>query len=403
MIRESSIIPTEIVKQERPNIVLVTTSALTLRTFFVSQIRHLEHKGFHVHTISSTEAGWGDGDKNLPTHSVKMLRRISPWSDFLAILKLVQLLRRIRPALIQTHTPKAGLLGMIAAKLSGVQIRLYTVNGLIWVNMSGWRRQLLSSTEKLSALLATDVIAVSESMRQIMIGERICPPFKIRVLGAGASHGVNTELFEPEKNAKSGEAMRERLDIPANAQVILFVGRLNREKGIEELAAAWSQLNRNHPELYLVLCGNWERKSTAPSQVQSNLQQSPRVRFICLPPVEMPAVYAASDVCVLPSKREGLPNVALEAGAMKRAIVATRIPGCVDVILDGVTGVLVSPDSVPELTTALHRLLQDETLRAEMGNAAREHVIRNFTETSISQTLETEYRTLLDRTGYYPA
>jgi glycosyltransferase involved in cell wall biosynthesis len=393
--------PDPFVKQERPRVVIVTTSALTLRTFFVSQIGYLKLKGFHVHTISSSETGWGFGDENLPTHSVKMPRKISPWSDFLAILKLCRLLRKIQPVLIQTHTPKAGLLGMIAATLTGVKVRVYTVNGLVWINTKGWQRRLLTATEKLSSTLATNIIAVSESMRQIMINERICPSFKIRVLGAGASHGVDTHLFDPKADPGRREAMRARLHIPVEAQIIVFVGRLNQDKGIEELAEAWNELNKKHPELYLVLCGKWEQKSAVRSQVQSELQQSSRVRIISLPPAEMPPLYAAADLCVLPSKREGLPNVALEAGAMERAIVATRIPGCVDVIIDGVTGILVSPDSVTELTVALQRLLEDEALRIQMGQAARARIEKNFTETSVSQKLEAEYRRLLGRTGIF--
>ncbi len=329
-------------------------------------------------------------------HAVPMLRRISPVADLISVCRLFFLLRRIRPDLIQTHTPKGGLLGMIASWVTGTPVRIYTINGLVWIALSGWRRALLMSTERLACKLATDVIAVSESMRRIAIDLRVCPAHKIRVLGFGASHGVDTARFDPEVAYPAGMRLRARLGVPENALLLTYVGRLTREKGIEELAVAWQQLNSEFENLHLLLCGTWEdRVPVSPSTVET-LGASPRVHFARGEPAEMPAFYAASNLCVLPTWREGLPNVALEAAAMNRAIVATKVPGCIDAIQDGVTGLLVEPRNAADLAAALRRLLSDQPLCQRMGERARQIVLERFREEVVSERLAIEYRRLLN-------
>ena len=386
-------------KQRTQRIVLLTASPLSLRTFFAAQVRFLRRSGFRVHTISAPGTPLSGPERRLPMHRVPMVREMNPLSDLRALFVLCLLLRRIRPALIHAQFPKSGLLGMIAARITGIRVRIYTINGLLWITRSGWQRRLLMRLERLACSLATDVFVVSDSNRRIAVDVKICPAHKIRVLGYGASHGVDAERFDPDAAATGGKTVRARFGVPPDGLLLTYVGRLTREKGIDELAVAWRDLSAEFENLHLLLCGAWEEKDpVAPSTVAA-LNASPRVHFASGALAEMPAFYAASDLCVLPSHREGLPNVALESAAMKRAIVAMNIPGCVDAIQDGVTGLLVESGNIGALVSALRRLLSDERLRNEMGENGREFVLQRFQEKVVSGRLAAEYLRLLGATG----
>ncbi len=382
-----------------PRIVLMTTSPSSLYTFFESQVRFLRTAGFRIHTVSAPAQESSHPRWRVPMHAIPMLRKISPFADLKALIRLTLLFRRIRPFLVHTHTPKAGLLGMIAARSAGIPVRIYTVNGLVWATQHGWRRRLLQITERLSCRLATEVVAVSSSLLQLIVHHGICPSRKIRVLGLGGSHGVDIERFDPAGTVESGRALRRLLDIPPGAQVILFVGRLVREKGIEELAVAWPSLRSSFPDAFLVLCGDEEKRDAVRPEILAELRKCPRVRFSRAAPNEVQAYYAACDLCILPTWREGLPNVALESAAMRKPIIATRVTGCVDAIQDGVTGLLVEPRDPDALINAIHRLLSSPVLRQQMGENGRKFITEHFSEKVVSARLAGEYHRLLAATG----
>jgi len=324
-----------------------------------------------------------------------MHRKISPFSDVLALFKLWGVLRRVRPHLIHTHTPKAGLLGMLASRLSGVPVRIYTINGLVWITSAGFQRRLLIAMERLACALATNVLAVSSSIQQITVNSRICPSWKIRVLGSGGSHGVDLERFDPVSCAPEREALRSGLRLNPNSILLIFVGRLVRQKGVEDLAVAWRGIRDEYPEAHLLLCGAFEERDSVSPEVVEDLRKCARVHFVSGSPDEMPGFYAASDICVLPTWREGLPNVALEAAAMQIPIVATNAPGCVDAIEDGVTGILVGVQNSESLKAGLRRLMDDAALRRQMGQNGRRFVAERFSENRVSQLLSEEYKRLL--------
>jgi glycosyltransferase involved in cell wall biosynthesis len=381
-----------------PRIVIMTTSPKALRHFFQAQIRFLVSEGFDVHTISSPGEELDECRRNgsVPIHEIAMQRRISPFADVLALLRLSWKLRRLRPAIVHTHTPKAGLLGMIAASMARVPIRIYTINGLRFSTCSGLRRAVLTAADKISCSLATDVLCVSDSLRQEAVALGVCPAFKARTLGHGASHGVDTNTFDPDqRNSVDRRRIRSRYGLPQDAVVLSYIGRIVRDKGIVELSAAWRVLREEFPNLWLFVCGTPESEDPLSPEVLRTLRDDPRVSFAGETVSDMPAVYAASDVCVLPSYREGLPNVALEAQAMRVPIVATHITGTVDAIRDGVTGFLVEPRDPAALVAALKLLIQDGPLRFRMGVAGRAFVSQHFLEHRVSELLAGDYRGLL--------
>jgi len=384
--------------QPDPRVVLMTTSPMAVRAFFQPQIRFLASTGFDMHVISSPGGELDECRRNLglPMHAVTMHRHISPLADLAALLRLARKVRQLRPLIVHTHTPKAGLLGMLAARLAGVPIRIYTINGFRFSTTTGLRRTILIAADKLGCALATDVFCVSDSLRQQAVTLGVCCTGKARTLGDGGSHGVNTAAFDPDLfGAQHRSDTRDAYGLPHDATVLGYIGRLVRDKGIRELSAAWKVLREEFPGLRLLLCGSPEQEDALPPETLRDLRSDSRV---CAPGEirgNMAAIYAAIDICVLPSYREGLPNSVLEAQAMRVPVVATRITGTADALRDGVTGLLVAPRDPVDLARALRMLIQDSDLRSRMGAAGRGFVSLHFEERRHSELLAEEYRTLL--------
>ena len=319
-----------------------------------------------------------------------------PAEDMLSLYRLWRLLRRIRPKILHTHTAKAGFLGMIAASLAGVPIRIYTINGLAIRTQGSWSRLVLRTTEWMACALATEVLCVSRSVRRFVVRSRFCPSGKCRTLGDGGSHGVDVKKFNPEVyGVASRVAVRKQHGIPEDALVVGYIGRIVPAKGINELALAWNMLREKFPELRLLVCGYCERDHPMNPMFLEKLRSDPRVHFTSDRVVHMPPMYAALDISVLPTHCEGLPNVVLEAGAMRIPTVATRVPGCVDAIRNGSTGLIVEPKDPEALAEAVQYLVENPRCRARMGIAAREFVTRRFSENRISGLVLQEYERLL--------
>jgi glycosyltransferase involved in cell wall biosynthesis len=386
-------------------LVIITTAPLALWGFFQPQIRFLRRHGFDIHAVSSPgerldECGANTG---VSTHAIPMKRDISPFSDLMALFRLWRLLRALRPAIVHVHTPKAGLLGMLAATAAGVNLRIYTVHGLPAMTQSGWRRRVLHISDRVACLLATEVLCVSHSLRRVMIQAGLSPQWKLKTLGDGGCAGVELDRFDPAvRGAQDRRRIREKYGIPPHALLLGYVGRVVRDKGIEELAQSWKVLRERLPDLHLFLCGSFEPQDPVSDDAIRFLTNDPRVYATGEMVGDMPAIYAAIDLCVLPSYREGLATVLLECGAMKIAVVATEIPGCVDVVQNGTTGVLVPPGDAAALTGALESLLRRPEQRRRMGEAGRQFVQARFSAERVSGLILDEYQRLLEPSGRYP-
>jgi glycosyltransferase involved in cell wall biosynthesis len=382
----------------KPRIVLIATAPEAIVVFLSEQIRLLIAKGYEVHTISSPGVERMVGFPSLESyhHEIVMRRPMRPLADAIALYRLWRLLLEVRPDLVHTHTPKAGLLGMIASTFAGVPSRIYTINGLPILVQRFWSRVVLGITERLACALATEVLCVSRSARRILIGSGLCASRKCRVLGDGGSHGVDTLKFSPAVHGTSRAASRKRYGIPEDALVIGYIGRIVPAKGINELALAWQMLREKFPELRLFLCGYCEPDHPMNSDLLETLRRDSRVHFTSDRVADMPPIFAALDINVLPTYCEGLPNVVLEASAMSVPTIATRVPGCVDTIRDGVTGLLVNPKDPTALARAVQFLVENPACRERMGIAARRFVSRRFPEDRISALLLKKYHDLLE-------
>jgi glycosyltransferase involved in cell wall biosynthesis len=284
---------------------------------------------------------------------------------------------------------------MLAAAARRIPIRVYHMHGIRGMTAAGWRRRLLMTTERIACRLSTSVLCVSASTRRTAIDEGLCTPDKLVVLGAGSCNGIDARYrFDPGRfDEQARAATRARLNIPASAPVIGFVGRLVRDKGIGELASAWERLASEFPELHLILVGEEEAEDPVPAPAMATLREHPRVRFVRW--VTDPApYYAVMDVVALPTRREGMPYVPLEAAAMGLPVVATRVDGCVDAIVDGVTGTLVPPEAPKPLADALAVYLRDATLRTRHGAAGRQRVLSDFVPEDVWGQVLALYRAL---------
>jgi glycosyltransferase involved in cell wall biosynthesis len=324
-----------------------------------------------------------------------MERRITPVGDLVALSRLVRLFRRLRPDIVHAHSPKGGLLGMMASRLANVQVRVHHVHGLPHVTSVGFQRRLLRSTERVSCHAASAVLCVSRSVREVVVAEGICDADRIEVLAGGSVNGIDaTGRFRPPADAAGRDRAREALGLPAKGLVLGFVGRIVRDKGWGELAEAWRGLRDRYPDLRLLVAGPFEKRDPVSDDVARLITGDPRITYVGVQ-WNTPPLYAAMDLVVLPTYREGFPVVPLEAAAMALPVVATRIPGCVDAIEDGVTGTLVEARNAAELERALARYLSDEQLRRQHGAAARRRALESFSQEVIWRETLAFYRRLL--------
>jgi glycosyltransferase involved in cell wall biosynthesis len=375
----------------------VTTIPMSL-TFLRGQVGFMKARGFAVSAVSSpgpdlVSFGHAEG---VETWAVPMPRRITPWNDLMAVVALARLMRRERPTIVHAHTPKGGLLGMISATIARVPVRVYHMRGLPMATATGFRRTLLAVTERVACALAHRVLCVSHSLRDSALAHGLCAPEKIVVLLGGSGNGVDSSgRFNPSRLAPDTRtATRLRLGIPDSATVIGFVGRLVRDKGVIELFDAWQRVRAQDPGVHLLLVGPFEPQDPVPEHIAASLRADPRTHLAGMD-WNTPPLYAAMDLVVLPTHREGFPNVPLEAAAMALPVVATRIPGCTDAVADGVTGVLVPVHDATSLADAMMRYVQDRERRRDHGDAGRARVRSEFGQEAIWEALLVEYTRLL--------
>jgi glycosyltransferase involved in cell wall biosynthesis len=374
------------------NLVHITTVPISL--FFLSgQVRYMKSRGFNVHAVSSPGEGltrFGQ-EEGIPVHGIPMFREISPFKDLVALAKIFRLFRTIRPDIVHSHTPKGGLLGMTGSWLARVPNRFYHIHGLPYMTTTGWKRQILVWSERLSCTLAGQVLCVSKSIRELAIADRICPESKIKVLSNGSINGVDAEnRFNPQQYLEQKARIRLRHGIPQEAVVLGFVGRLVLDKGIAELAQAWGVLREEFPNLHLLLVGPSESTDAAIFALLNGLQRDERVHFTGML-WDTAEIYAAIDIVILPTYREGFPVVPLEAAAMALPVISTKVPGCIDAIEDDVTGLLVPVHNVEALIDAVRTYVRQPLLRHQHGQAARERVLRDFRPGTLWSATYNEY------------
>ena len=380
-----------------PVLAYLVTHPMTARLLLEGQLRSLGEAGFEPVLISSPGPDLeGVAEREgARVETLAMAREIAPLRDAVALARLVRRLRRLGPAIVNAGTPKAGLLGMLAARLAGVPVRVYTLRGLRLETARGARRRLLAAAERLACASAHRVVCVSDSLRRRAVELGLVPEAKAAVLAAGSSNGVDVERFaRAARDRERTAALGAELGLPAGAPVVGFVGRFTRDKGIVELAEAFERVARELPAARLLLVGDFEAGDPVPAALAARLRRDPRVVLAGFVRDTAP-FYPLMDVLAFPSHREGFPNAPLEAAAAGLPAVGFRVTGTVDAVVDGETGRIVAPGDAGALAAVLLDYLRDRGLRDRHGRAARERVERSFRREAVWRAWAEEYRRLL--------
>lgn len=365
----------------------MATIGLSLDLFCRDLLRELS-ADYDVTALSSPDsnlAALGERE-GVRTIGVKMHRKIAPLADLRALLKLIRVMRRERPTMVHSMTPKAGLLGMMAARIAGVPLRVHTFTGLLFPTATGLKKSLLKFTDHLTCACATHIIPEGEGVKADLISGGITDK-PLKVLGHGHIRGVDLDHFRPSEALRlQGEALRRKLGIGPDDCTILYVGRADCDKGIRELVEAFATIGRS--DIHLLLVGDF-------TPTDFNIDSIPNIHTSDGWISDTRPWMAAADIFTLPSYREGFPNTVLEAGAMNLPSVVTDINGSREIITDGVNGLIVPPRTVAPLRDALLRLAADPATRDRMGKAARANVEAKFSKTYVSSCLKEFYRSII--------
>jgi glycosyltransferase involved in cell wall biosynthesis len=332
----------------------------------------------------------------LEYHCIDIPRSIQPMKDVMALIRLFKFFQKNTFDIVHSTTPKAGLLSALAGKMAGVPIRLHTWTGQQWVTMKGPKRFISRIADRLIGVLNTRCYADSHSQMRFLVQEGIVDKNKIAVIGENSLSGVDLKRFDPPKwSPEKKQKIRHELSISATSKVIIFVGRIAKDKGIQELIGAFETLLSRGYELDLVLVGPLDQERGGDATVSAaELRKYARVHLTGY--TASPEYYLSiADIFCLPSYREGFGTVVIEAAAMGLPAVGTNINGLVDAIVDGETGILVPPRDESALMTAMQRLLDEPELLMKMGQNARRRCVQNFSSEIINRALAMEYERLL--------
>jgi glycosyltransferase involved in cell wall biosynthesis len=366
--------------------VTVPQSAATLLR---GQLGWFRQRGWDVHVATSP----GElldlvaGREQVRTHVLPMEREISPRRDAAALVEWIRLIRRLRPDVVNVGTPKAGLLGSAAAWLTRVPVRVYVMRGLrLEGATSGRSRALLWAAERLSVLLATHVVCVSHSLLEEARAARVVTRRDAPVvIGSGSSNGVSSARWDEGLAAVDRDQVRSGWGVAPRELLVGFVGRLALDKGVPELLSAFERLA--DPSVRLLLVGPLEDEELGPA-LDGLGDRVVRLDWT----LDLNSVYAAIDVLCLPTRREGFPNVVLEAALAEVPAVTTTATGARDSVVPGVTGWLYPVGDVEALATALRSCADDVVAVRRAGRAARARALRDFRPEDIWSGLEAIYR-----------
>ena len=361
-------------------ICFVLTVDSAVKAFLLNHLRALS-QFYDITVIVNTDnpdflAEAGINAKVIP---LKIARDISLFSDLVCLFKLIKIFHQQRFVSVHSITPKAGLLGMLAAWILKVPLRIHTFQGEVWVTKKGFIKQLLIFIDKLVSKLSTNLTVVSESERVFLVEKKIINLESSIVFGKGSISGMDAARFKP--NLQSKIDIRQQLRISDEAIIFLFIGRLNKDKGVLDLAHAFKQLNVKM--VHLVFVGSDEQNMQA--EIMNIIgTNSPNVHFIGH--TSAPEAYmAAADVLCLPSYREGFGSVIIEAAAVSIPAIASCIYGITDAVVDGETGLLHAPKDVEAITQCMQTLVDDKPLRLTLGEQARARAIKDFDSNAITQ------------------
>ena len=377
-------------------IIRISTIPGSLWALLNGQLRfmsdHFEVIGIASKTRDFYRINKNEGVRTIP---VEMTRSITPFQDLKGLYQLYRIFKKEKPFIVHTHTPKAGTLGMMAAKLAGVPHRLHTVAGLPLLETTGLKRQLLNRVEQLTYASATLVLPNSFALRDIVIDEKFCSYNKLKVIANGSSNGIDTDHYDLQKVSQvSIDDIRKRLNINIEDTVFIFIGRIVTDKGINELIEAFDDISRSDPKVQLILVGYKEVKlDPLDPKTERLILNNDKIHEVGNIEDIRPYV-ALSDILTFPSYREGFPNVVLQASCMGKPCIVTDINGCNEIIKDNFNGLIVPIKNSGALKDAMLYLYNNPDKIKELAKNSRPNIIKNYKRDLVWKEMLDLYKTL---------
>lgn len=382
---------------ERPKLIRVTTVPVSLNILLKGQFKFMSEHGFEVIAVSSAgpELTELSEREKIQTRTVEMSRKITPVRDLISLIRMYRLFKTEKPQIVHSHTPKAGVISMLAARLAGVPVRLHTVAGLPLMESKGLRKKLLSMVERLTYCCATQVFPNSKGLYEYITHHHFASPNKLKIISNGSSNGIDPGFFFPETvSRKSRKELRDKLNISQNDFVFVFVGRLVGDKGVNELVSAFKRLStktglNKTPKLLLV--GNYETElDPLKPETLKEIETNPNIIYAGYQKDVRPW-FGISDCLAFPSYREGFPNVILQAAAMGLPSVVSDICGCNEFISHRVNGLIIPKKDDQQLQTAMEQLINDHELYHRLKSAARSAISNRYEQSFVWEALFEEY------------
>ena len=361
-------------------------------------MRYMQENGFSVHMVSSPgpETEFIKINEGCSFTAINMTRKITPFKDLVSLYRLWRLIIQLRPAIVHTHTPKAGLLGMLAASLAGVPVRLHTVAGLPWMESKGLERFLLKQMEKATTSFSSRTYVNSAHLMAFMQQERLDPSFtKLKLLAGGSSNGIDSDYYNrSQSDTVLVDELKRKSRVSAKGFIWLFVGRLVGDKGISELVEAFSAVRVDHPNDQLWLVGPLETGHSLPERCIQAIENDPNIIHWGYQDDVRP-FFAAAGALVFPSYREGFPNVPMQAAAMGCPMILSDINGCNEIVEHKKNGLLVPFKNARALYEAMVLMRNDDESVQQYVRLSLALIREKFDNKTIWKLIETEYRNLL--------
>ncbi len=382
----------------KPKLVRITTVPISLNLLIRGQMKYMKEHGFEVYTASSDgpEIPELTEREGVPHKAFSLTRKITPVTDTGTLYAMTRWFRDLKPDIVHSHTPKAGLLAMMAARMAGVPHRLHTVAGMPLMESTGAKRKILERAEALTYACATRVYPNSNNLKAFIEDNFSVAADKIKVIGAGSSNGIDTAHFERTEIIENEAAdVRRRYQIAKDDLVFGFVGRIVRDKGINELVQAFTGVLEKEPHAWLFLVGPFEdHLDPVSEETRERIRTNPRIVTTGFQKDIRPFL-AACDVFVFPSYREGFPNVVLQAACMELPCIVSDINGCNEIITDGESGKIVPAKDSVALALAMEELAVNANLRCRLAGKAHSEVVRKYEQSVLWEKLRKEYLSLL--------
>ena len=371
---------------------LVRTSTIpgSLNTFCKGLLKELQEEGYEVVAVSSPGDALNEirEREGVRTIEVPMERRISPLKDIRSLWRMIRVFRKEKPDMVHSITPKAGLLSMIAAKICGVPVRMHTFTGLVFPTATGLKQKVLIMTDRLTCACASHIIPEGEGVKKDLVDYKITKK-PLKVLGFGNIRGIDLEYYKPDISEVRQEA--SKISKP-DVFTFIFIGRLVRDKGINELVKAFVRLNREHPKTRLILVGSEEQNiDPLDTMTIDAIKENDSIEAVGRQSDVRPWL-AASDALVFPSYREGFPNVVIEAGAMGLPSIVTDINGSREIIIDGKNGIIIPSKDEDALYNAMKRFVDNPEDVTNLAKEARPLIASRFEQGFVRKCLKDYYK-----------